>query len=296
MRLNSNPYKLLMIPALILAISSVFFEALSYFHSVWMDDGTYSHGYMILVIVAFVLYKQKDELKLTVTGLHAGGGLCLLILLLLAYAANHFKLDFVYRLLFIPAIASTIYGLYPREQAYKFILPLALFSLAVPIWGLTIPALQYIAVSVVGEAVSWSGIEVMVQGIYLSIAAGTFKVANGCSGLRYLLVGGAIALLYSHLFFKERNSWVVMLATSIALGLITNWVRIIYLVYVGHESQMTDPLIADHNMLGWYIFIVPLIFIFWLGRVLEAHEESNKNVLLDHVFTEPLASHKTTAG
>jgi exosortase len=293
MRLNSNPYNLLMIPALMLAIISVFFDALTYFHSVWMDDGTYSHGYMILAIVAFVLYKQKDELTLKINGLNAGGGLCLFILLLLAYAANHFNLDFVYRLLFIPAIASALYGLYPKEQAYKFILPLALFSLAVPIWGLTIPALQYIAVSVVGEVVSWSGIEVMVQGIYISIAAGTFKVANGCSGLRYLLVGGAIALLYSHLYFKERYSWVVMLTTSIALGLVTNWVRITYLVYVGHESQMTDPLMTDHNVLGWYIFIVPLIFIFWLGRVLESREESNKHILLGHTITESTVSNKT---
>jgi len=121
-----------------------------------------------------------------------------------------------------------------------------------------------------------SGIEVLIQDVYITIPVGTFKVANGCSGLRYFLVALTVVILFCFRFLKTPQSWIKLGLYAVLLSFLTNWVRIGYLVYVGHVSNMQDPMIEDHNMLGWFIFIVPVFLIYKYGYKLEDSEKEAK--------------------
>lgn len=265
------------IATVLFAVMGVFFDAFSYFHEVWIDDGTYSHGYFSLALAAFVLYSQR--LVITMPSLYLNGKYIILLLftLFIAYIAKEQELNYIYRSLFLVSIIFLIRMWYNRDESKVFIIPFLLIALAVPAWGVTIGILQYMAVIVVGTGVTLSGIEVLVQGFNITIPSGTFVVANGCSGLRYLLVGATMVVFYRFMYFKHNISAYKLLAFNIVLAILTNWVRIAYLVYVGHVSEMRDPLMADHNMLGWYIFIVPVVLTFMYGRVLERQEILIKN-------------------
>ena len=264
---------------ILIACIGVFFDALMYFNEVWVDDGTYSHGYLSMLLVFYVIYCERNNLptpRINISGIYT---VLLLITVFAAYMANDLGQHFVYRCLFLIAALCIIRALFDKDESRFFIIPFLLLSLALPLWGLTLPPLQYISVLLVGMGINFTGLEVMIQGFYISIPNGTFQVADGCSGLRYLLVGATLVVFYWYMYFKSTKSFYKLLAFNILLGLITNWLRIGYLVYVGHASHMNDPLMTDHNMLGWYIFIVPVVLTFFYGRILENNELRNDTKL-----------------
>lgn len=261
-----------MMTAISVGIIGVFLDAFSYFNEVWMDDGTYSHGYFSLAMVAFVLYSQRKKLPVPNATPNPLFIVCILVTLVTAYSTNYYGQDFVFRCLFLLSVVYFIRIWYSKAESVEFIIPVLILAFALPIWGLSIPALQYLATTIVGFFVGLSGLEVMTDGFLISIPNGTFKIANGCSGLRYLLVGATMAVFYWFMYFKSPKSFVKLLAFNLLLSLITNWVRIGYLVYVGHVSEMNDPLMSDHNMLGWYMFFVPVVLTFLYGRLLENKE------------------------
>jgi exosortase len=263
------------LPLLVVILSAcigIFFDALIYFNEVWVDDGTYSHGYLSLLLIFYVIYCERRNLPKPRVTISSSYTILLLGTIFAAYVANFLGQHFVYRCLFLIALFFIIRAWFNKDESKFFIIPLLLLSLALPLWGLTLPPLQYISVLLVGLGINIAGLEVMINGFYISIPNGSFEVADGCSGLRYLLVGATLVVFYWYMYFKSTKSFYKLLAFNILLGLVTNWLRIGYLVYVGHISHMNDPLMTDHNMLGWYIFIVPVVLTFVYGRILEKKE------------------------
>ena len=277
--MESHDYRKQSIPLLLVILVScigILFDALMYFNEVWVDDGTYSHGYLSLILIGFIVYSERKRLPKVSSDINVGYTLLLFITIVSAYAANYLGHDFIYRCLFLITLVFLILSWFSSQEAKFFIIPVLLLALALPIWGLSLPPLQYLSVMFVGAGIDLAGLEVLIDGFYISIPNGTFQVANGCSGLRYLLVGGTMVVFYWYMYLKSTKSFYKLLAFNIVLALITNWIRIGYLVYVGHVSQMTDPLMTDHNMLGWYIFIVPVALTRWYGRILENKETPSK--------------------
>ena len=130
------------------------------------------------------------------------------------------------------------------------------------------------------------GIDFRVEGIFVHLTGiGIFEVAHGCSGLRYLLVGQLLALLYGELNLERIRSRIWLYLLAVGLALFANWIRVFVIIYVGHESNMQSSLINEHDNFGWMVFAVTLIPLFFVGRMLEKNESNtesradNNNVL-----------------
>jgi exosortase len=254
----------------VIVFAVTFFPSLIYTNSVWVDDGTYSHGYINLALCILMLYKVRSvTFKLTTPLCITIYDVFYVLSLTIGIIANHYDVELIHRGFMLVALYLLIQSSLPKESVKAFRAPLVILSLALPLWGLTIPLLQLITVWVVGNIVSLTGLEVMFRDIYITIPLGTFKVANGCSGLRYILVALTLALFFSFKFLEDKRDWAKLCLCAIIFALLTNWVRIIYLVYVGHISAMQDPMLKDHNLLGWFVFFVPVYVIFKYGYRLE---------------------------
>jgi len=123
-------------------ITVVFAPALLYSNSVWMDDGTYSHGFLSIAIIGYTLLKSKAGSFVLRSKISDGWMLGFLACLTIGGIANWLEFELVHRSVFIVSIMCLAFTVTENKSHKYFFVPLFLFALASPIWGLSIPALQ----------------------------------------------------------------------------------------------------------------------------------------------------------
>jgi exosortase len=150
------------------------------------------------------------------------------------------------------------------------ILPtLGLLIFTVPIWSELTGILVNLSSTVVGHAVKLSNVTVLIDGSSLFLPSGTIYIADGCSGIRYLIISilmGYILILINQ--YRLRAAITTLIA-AIVLGLIANWLRIYLLVLIGYHSEMQSSLMHDHETFGWILFaclLMPAIYFSPVSR------------------------------
>ena len=267
MLVQLRPSVLLSIAAL-LCVGWLSWPAWPSMGSVWFDDGTYSHGLLLMAVCGWLIWRDGRR--------HGWPGrnpdwrwlIPLSVIVVLFRLAALAALDLPQRLLLIPLLLCLTGLLGGRAWLKLFFFPLLLLSLAIPMWGLLIAPLQALAVMVVSSLLTLIDIPASIHDTHIRIAAGTFSVSQGCSGLRYLLVAAAITLLWGHLYLRDIRTRLIYLLIGTAFALVCNWIRITALILIGHYTDMQHPLMEDHNNFGWYIFAAALLPLFWIGRQL----------------------------
>lgn len=252
-------YSLFMLAFLIGCIVSINIPVLQEIIEPWHDDGTYSHGYLLLLISGYIFWRNREFLQYPATKLNVPAVGVFVLLCATWLAARVMGIEVLYRPLMPLFLLNLFYFVLTPKAATKFAFPSLLLLYAIPFWGLLSGLLQIISAEVVTVMVQSIGINVFLDGIFISIQAGTFEVAGGCSGIRYLLVTLTLSSIYSYFYYKDMASRVKLMLVAIVLSLITNWIRIVILVLIGHYTDMQHEMLADHNNLGWVIFFVLMI-------------------------------------
>ena len=234
------------------------------------DDGTYSHAYLVPFISAYLLWDASRQDKLTP---HFSVGYLafaatLSALMCLAYLA---QLNLVFRILFPSALIAYTAALF--RPTFPALMPPAMLYFVAPIWGaLSIP-LQKLSTNAVGTIMALSPVPTYVNGNFIQIPLGGFEIAGGCSGLRYFIVSVAIGAIYCYLNLRTFRSYVALMLTAVIGAIVVNWLRIVGIILIGHYTSMQSPLIENHNMFGWYLYIPFLFGLFALGHVLQNREQ-----------------------
>ena len=169
-----------------------------------------------------------------------------------------YRLSFV---LFIIAMTTLVF-----KPSIKQMFPAFFLVFLVPVWGSLTALLQSISTYAVTYMMNLTNIPIFVEGNTISIPAGVFEIAGGCSGLRYLIVSLAISTLFIFLNIRKYSHAATFLSLAIIGALITNWLRITILILVGHYTEMQSSLMHDHNSFGWYLYIPFMIGLFYFGR------------------------------
>ena len=270
---NSNPgskdmksfWTIILLHILIIALHLPVVETI-WRHS--FDDGTYSHAYLIPLITIFLYFQLAKVGELTfntkILLLPALGVLGSAIGLLLAinvqFSLGYWFLSYA---LLISAIALIF------KPTWYSLFPATFLIFALPVWGALTTLLQELSIIAVTFIMTFTGIPAYVEGALVSIPSGTFEIAHGCSGLRYFMVSLAISSLYVFMYIRGCKQILTFLSFALLGALLTNWIRITALIIIGHQTEMKSPLMEDHNMFGWYIFLPFMLVMFYLGGKLE---------------------------
>lgn len=249
-------------------------EWVDYF-SLWYHSIIYTHGFLVVAGILFLLYRRKSELsRLAATGSWLGllALLGLAAIMLFAKAADIKTVRLVFLPLIIIAWGWTIWGRAFLRVAAPSIL---LLLFAAPIWDDFSFILQYITVAVDELLLSLFSIPAEIDEFYIAIPSGVFHVAGGCSGVRYLMVGLFLAAFQALL--AHYNIWRAAALIAIAgfLSMLANWIRVFGIIFWGHHTEMQTSLIKDHEAFGWVVFlIVTLIPFFYIARKLEPQQQT----------------------
>lgn len=259
---------------LVTLLGVVAFAVLAYWptwqslHNVWaMLDQSYSHGYLIALVVLYWLFKAVLQYQaspkpsyVAVLGIIALGGLWLFgeatQTLLLAQLALPCLLWF------------SIFAILGPRFAVSVVPLLLIFIFAIPLWDILTPILRGITTYVVQFGVSILGIPAYFDGFKIEVPAGVIEIASSCAGLNYFLMANAFAAIYSYQNQLDAKRTILCALVATAIALVGNWVRVYILVLVGYYSNMTHSLMHSHANFGWILFgvcMVPMLYVF--GRI-----------------------------
>jgi EpsI family protein len=151
--------------------------------------------------------------------------------------------------------------------------PIAFFYFAIPLWDHFVPLLQWLTTQVAEGALWALGVPISVEGHHVTIPAGRFSIIEGCSGMRYFIIGLAFAALAGALQRLTPRRLAILFALAIGVALLTNWLRVITVIYAGHLSAMQHYLVAvEHKSLGYAMFVPMLVAIVSAARRLGGAE------------------------
>nr|WP_245587173.1 exosortase [Aliagarivorans marinus] len=235
-------------------------------HKIWSaNNETYSHGYLLLAGVVYLLYVQAHQMHFQ----SCYWPLVLGVLISLCWVvANSAQLQLLQQVA-LPALllcfGCSLTGL---RNCGPLLLPLLSLYLGTPVADfLTLP-LQVLTTTVVAQWIHWAGITALVDGFNIHFPSGSLRIVGGCAGVNYLLAGLCFGIFYSHLHLYKLRNKALAIILSIGVALLGNWVRVFLLVLIGYYSEMQSPLVYEHGMLGWFVFAVfLLVYIFTMSRL-----------------------------
>lgn len=260
-----------------------------YWHSIsdlitlWNEDDTYSHGFIIPLLSVYLLTKQTHNFS-QINFKPAFFLLLPLVLSLALWLLATITDTRTIELTLLPLILFLIYSSIGGYKLSTLLIPsVCILLLAVPIWGVLTPLFQTMAVSVNEFALRLSGIPTYINDTTVSIPPGVFEIEGGCSGIRYLIVTLVIGSFYSFTTFKTRRSVLIMLMVSFILPVVFNWVRIYVIILIGYFTEMKSEYVSDHANLGWVLYGISLIPLFFIARKITLSE---KNISRSAIKTE----------
>ena len=232
---------------------------------IWERSETFTHGYLILPISLWLVWRQRAALAL-VTPRVEWRGLVLLALLgfgwLLARVAD---VQVVQQLTFVamlPTLVLTCLG-WPLVRVILF--PLLFLLFAVPMGEGLIPHLMDFTALFTVSALRLTGLPVYWEGLYFSIPSGNWSVVEACSGVRYLIASVTIGSLFAYLTYRSHWRRAIFIAMAIVVPIIANGLRAYMIVMIGHLSGMKLAMGVDHLIYGWVFFGIVMLLLFWIG-------------------------------
>lgn len=225
----------------------------------WFTREEYSHGVLIPLIAAFLIWQRRDEIaRAKFSGSWAGVALVLLgCMLKIVGDIGLFYILQQYALLI------TIYGLalaLVGWRTFKLLaVPLLLLLFMIPLPEFFLQnlsaRLQLISSQIGVLVIKAFGISVFVEGNVIDLGGYQLQVAEACSGLRYLFPLMTLGFMMAYLFKVAMWKRVVLFLSSIPLTVLMNSFRIgVIGVLVEHYGiAMAEGFLHDFE--GWVVFM-----------------------------------------
>jgi EpsI family protein len=275
----------------LLGVSALFWQTwLSYPESWWLNR---KHAFGLLGLAIWLLWRARTRLQ------HSEPA-SPLVLAPLAVGSLIWALGVITDVqlvhqIVLPLLLLGWWYAVAGMQAVTAALPaFAAVVLTLPYWGAFVRPLQSLTVMANAVLLKLTSLEAQISGDYITIPAGVFEVARGCSGANYFESGVVISVVYGLLYLRHWRARGVALLVGGALAMVSNWLRVFGLILIGHATDMQSPLIRSHNGYGWVIFAITMSAFFLLARRIERYDESlGETSRLESPGEEPL--HATSA-
>tara|TARA_R110002110_G_scaffold76898_2_gene202299 strand:+ start:9926 stop:11497 length:1572 start_codon:yes stop_codon:yes gene_type:complete len=257
-----------------LAVLGLFQQTVQDMVKVWTVSETFAHGFLIVPISLWLLWRQRHDLAGAVASpqpwvlvLTAGGGLVWLL-------AHTVDVNVVQQLALVGILITGIWALIGTALARRLMFPLGFLLLAVPMGEDLVPPLMVLTADSIEVLVRASGIPVYREGMYLTLPSGHWSVVEACSGVRYLIASFTLGLVYAYLTYQSLWRRLAFVLAAILLPIVANSLRAYGIVMIGHFSGMELAVGVDHLIYGWVFFGVVMLLLFWVGSFWQEPERS----------------------
>jgi exosortase D (VPLPA-CTERM-specific) len=294
---EDGPYRLnsTSIAALICAVVLSYLAVLQKLGQDWWVDENYSHGLLVPIVIAFIVWNEWGRLKST-----AGPGprwlaVSLIIAAALMLLAGTLAAElFTQRISLVLMLAGIVVYLFGLKVLNILTVPFALLLLAIPIPQIVFNRIAFPLQIWASQTAVWgirlfevptvrrgNVIDILPSGSTQTIS---LEVVEACSGIRSLMTLVTLALVLAYFTRRAPNGdiggftrsdlfrAVFLMVLAVPIAVLTNAARVTgtgFLTYY-YGSQATEG--TWHDLSGWLVYLAALVLL--IGA----------NVLLGKIF------------
>ena len=244
--------------------------------TLWATNETYAHGFLIPLISAWLIWRQRKALvqlqpKPNVWGILPFALFC--VFWELGYQGSTIV---VQQYALVGLMVISVWTLLGTEVFRQILFPLLFLFFAVPFGESFIPAMMNFTADFTVAALRLTGIPVYREGNFLTLPTGNWSVVEACSGLRYLVASMTLGVLYAYLAYRSAKRRALFIVASTVVPIVANGLRAYMIVMLGHLSGMRLAVGVDHLIYGWVFFGLVMLLLFWVGSLFREDSPSTQ--------------------
>ena len=235
----------------------------------WSADPRYSHGYLVPLFAAFLLWYRRDQLA-TIPARPSAWGLALVVAgAALYFTGAYIYFDWLEAVSLLPCLAGVcvlLAGWWSLRWAGP---PIAFLAFMVPLpfrleIALSFP-LQRLATVSSTYAMQTLGLPALAEGNVILLNDSQIGVVDACNGLGMLLIFFALATGLALMIQRPPLDRILIILSAVPVALIANVVRI---TVTGVFHETVGSRVADlffHDLAGW--LMIPLALCLLWGEL-----------------------------
>lgn len=230
---------------------------------VWRTDPAYSHGFLIPVLSAYLVWRRRDFLTKLEDSPSVAGPLIVLVGALSFVLGQVSGLNFLKEvsiLFFVSGLIASWKGI-RTLKAVQFPVLFLIFMIPLPfiIFNAISFRLQVMAAQSASAILDWLNIPAYRDGNVIILPHISLDVEKACSGIQSLISLLAISVLLTYLMnFRGWKAWAFSLS-AIPIAVMTNIIRITGTGILSHHWGPAPAQGFLHAFSGWVLFLVALL-------------------------------------
>ena len=224
----------------------------------WSQQEEYSHGFLIPVVAAWLLWARRDALRASVGRPSWTGPVLILLTIPVLIVGELSALFFLSQLGFIVALIGIVLAIGGYSLLRVAFIPIAFLIFAIPLPYFIDTELSFRLQLISSQLgvffIRLFGVPVYLTGNIIDLGNYKLQVAEACSGLRYLYPLLSFGFLAAYLFQAPLWQRAVVFLSAIPITIVMNSFRIAMVgVLVDHwGTAQAEGLL--HYFEGWVIF------------------------------------------
>ncbi len=238
----------------------------------WSNDPNYSHGFLVPVISAYLIWQKREDLsRLQIKPANSGLLLVLfgIFVLVAGVAAQEF---YTKRSSSIFILAGVVLFLFGWQWFKALWLPIGFLFFMIPLPYIVYDAIAFPLKLFVAKfsviSLKLMGVVVLREGNIIMFPTTVLEVADACSGLRSLMSLLALGVALAVLTQKRKLAMVLLVVLTVPIAVLTNMIRVIV---TGYLAQYYGAAAAEgffHEFAGMGVFLLAMVMLFMMSGVM----------------------------
>lgn len=232
---------------------------------IWWNSSTFNHCLLIVPVLGWLVHQRKEQLAVLTPQPWAPA---------LIYAAvgafgwllgDAAGLAVARQLGLIMMLQGAVVLTLGPNVARGLLFPLFYMFFLLPIGEEAVPILQTVTAQMCMTMLDWVGIPAHLDGIFITTPTGYFRVAEACSGVKFLIAMMAYGVLVANLCFSSWPRRCAFLAVCFVVPILANGVRAFSTIYIAHFQGIAFAASLDHVVYGWVFFGIVIALVMAAG-------------------------------
>jgi exosortase A len=221
---------------------------------IWWDSATFNHCLLIVPILAWLVRQRLPELRALAPRAWAPGLAWVGAGSLAWLLGEAGSVSLLRHLGLVMMLQGAVIAMLGKAVARGLAFPLFYALFLVPFGEQLVPPMQKVTAAMSMALLGLAGVPAHLEGIFISTPTGLFRVAEACSGVRFLVAMAALAALVANLCFRSWPRRIAFLAAAMAIPVAANGVRAFATIWVAHLTDNEVAVGFDHIVYGWVFF------------------------------------------
>ena len=232
---------------------------------VWIDSTAYNHCFLILPVIAVLLWMRRRVIAAT-----RPRPAPLFLLLLPAIAALWVLADLLdvleaERLLVVTLFQVLLLAILGWRVFRALLAPFLFLFFLVPFGAFLVPVLQHFTADFAVGGLKLFGIPVFADGLVIEIPEGRFEVAEACAGLRFLIASIVFGCFFATVVYHSKLRRIIFISMAVLIPILANGLRTLGLILLAHVEGSSAAVEADHVIYGWVFFTLISLLLTAVG-------------------------------